>query len=86
MMVNRMPGPITIRSASSMARTASGWAVGFAGIRVNDWRRSDGFPTLVSPTNVSPETVLPTKVTLLSVEGITRPRMASSSPAATTPR
>ena len=85
MLVNRLPGPITIMSASSMARTASGCPSGLAGIRVNDRRWSAELPTRVSPIRVSPETLIPTSVTDLEVGGITGPRIASSSPATSTP-
>ena len=85
MLVNRLPGPRMIRSASLMALAASGWAGASGGTNAMDLNRSVAVPTRDSPSSVWPDMVLPTMTTSVEVAGITRPRMANSSPAISTP-
>ena len=74
----RLPGPITMRSASSRARTAPGWA---AESRGSIHTSCGGTPS--SGSFDSPRTILPpgkraASVTSSSVEGTIWPRTAST--------
>ena len=84
MLVYRLPGPMITRSASRSAATAAGWAWGFGGDSEREVIRPDARATLLSPVRVSPASVEAMRVTSVVVEGITRPRMARSSPAIST--
>ena len=74
MLVNELTGPKIIRSASSMAGLGSGWMERSRGGRVTRPICSLAVPTRDFPTSLCPETVRPTRMTLLEVDGTTLPR------------
>ena len=76
------PGPTTTRSASRSARAAGPYArAGSSAAKRTHAIGSTLSATLTCPTTRSPETFSAVRITSSSVEGRTRPRERSSSPA-----
>ena len=78
MLVNRLPGPITIRSARSIACSARGWARGSGGSSRMMSQVSPSAAIAVSPRTVRPSSNLATSSTTSVVLGTTRPDTAST--------
>ena len=77
-LVNRLPGPITISSARSIACSARGWARGSGGssrtVRIDE----PSAAIAVSPRTVRPSSISATSSTMSVVLGTTRPATAST--------